>query len=53
MSAGIRSGGSRAGTLMIPGRGAVDVNSNASLFDVVHGTSKSRALGSGVGARFS
>ena len=53
MSAGIRSGGSRAGTLIIPGRGAVDVNSNASLFDVVHGTSKSRALGSGAGARFS
>jgi len=52
MSAGLRSG-SRAGTLLMPGRGAVNVESNASLFDVVHGTRMSRAIGTGNKERFS
>jgi hypothetical protein len=38
---------------MIPGRGAVNVDSNASLFDVVHGTRMSRAINSGNNQRFS
>lgn len=53
ISSGIRSGGSRAGTLMVPGRGPTGADGNASLFDVVHGTRMSRAIGAGNKERFS
>ena len=51
-SGGLRGSGSRAGggSLAVPGQN--NGPDSASLFDVVHGTSHSRAIGAGKNARF-